>query len=319
MPQITRDIALVAESLRSGGVAAIPTETVYGLAGNIYDAGAIDAIYRIKQRPSHNPLIVHLPNRAALDTVAKDIPALALALAERFWPGPLTLLLPKKDTVPDQITAGKATVAVRVPNHPLTLQLLASLSFPLAAPSANPFGSISPTSAAHVAEYFGDDFAYILDGGECRKGIESTIIGFNGDQPVLYRWGSLAAEDIEAITGPLQHITHNEQAPEAPGMLLRHYAPDTQTILTSDVVETVAAYADRKIALLRFREPYQHASIIYQEQLAPDGDLNTAAAALYAAMHRMDKAGADIIIAERMPDHGLGMAINDRLERATHA
>ena len=172
MPIITQDIDIVADSLSKEEVAAIPTETVYGLAGNIYSEKAIRNIFHIKQRPLFNPLIVHLPNVAAMEQVAKDIPEMAKQLANRFWPGPLTLLLPKKECVPDLITAGKTTVAVRVPDHPVTLSLLQQLSFPLAAPSANPFGSISPTTAEHVAHYFADDFPFILDGGACKNGIE---------------------------------------------------------------------------------------------------------------------------------------------------
>lgn len=318
MAQITSDINLVAASLEKDEVAAIPTETVYGLAGNIYSLKAIREIFRIKQRPLHNPLIVHLPNAEAMAQVASHIPEAALQLANAFWPGPLTLLLPKKETVPDIITAGKPTVAVRVPHHPVTQQLLEQLPFPLAAPSANPFGSISPTSAQHVANYFPNDFPYILEGGRCKMGIESTIIGFNSQGPVLYRHGSLAQEAIEAITGPLQIYLRNEEAPLAPGMLLRHYAPATTTLLTHDVETLLAEYQDQKIALLLFQQPVSHPSIIYQEVLSPNGDLEEAAARLYDAMHQLDQVGADIIIAERFPEYGLGRSINDRLERATY-
>lgn len=319
MPIITQNISAVADSLSKEEVAAIPTETVYGLAGNIYSEKAIRSIFRVKQRPLFNPLIVHLPNADAMNDVAKEIPPMAKALARKCWPGPLTLLLPKKDTVPDLITAGKSTVAVRVPNHPLSLSLLQQLSFPLAAPSANPFGSISPTTAEHVANYFKDEFPFILDGGPCSSGIESTIIGFNEDGAIVYRYGSLALEDIEEITGPVQEYIRDEETPDAPGMLLRHYAPSTPTILSNDMDKTVREHAGKKIGLLLFRNSCKADHIVIQEILSPSGSLEEAASNLYAAMHRLDQQQLDIIITERFPEKGLGRSINDRLQRATHA
>ena len=318
MPIITQNINLVAESLEKEEVAAIPTETVYGLAGNIYSDKAIHSIFRIKQRPLFNPLIVHLPDVQALDDVASEVPEMAKKLADHFWPGPLTLLLPKKNSVPDLITAGKSTVAVRVPNHSVTLSLLNHLSFPLAAPSANPFGSISPTNADHVAGYFKNDFPYILDGGPCTSGIESTIIGFNTDGAVIYRYGSLAIEDIMPITGPLQEWIKDEQTPDAPGMLLRHYAPKTKTILTEDVKETLNNYPSKKIGLLLFSDSSSDLQANTKEILSHKSSLEEAASNLYAAMHRLDQQNLDLIIAERFPDKGLGRSINDRLQRATH-
>ncbi|BFG71018.1 L-threonylcarbamoyladenylate synthase [Sediminibacterium sp. KACHI17] len=318
MPIITNDINLVADSLMQHDVAAIPTETVYGLAGNIFSEKAIRRIYEVKQRPLFNPLIVHIHDVSEMEKVASAIPPLAQALAEKFWPGPLTLLLPKKDSVPDLITAGKDTVAVRVPNHPVTLSLLQQLPFPLAAPSANPFGSISPTTAEHVASYFKDEFPYILDGGACKKGIESTIIGFNEDGAIIYRYGSLAIEEIENITGPLQEYIRNEENPDAPGMLLRHYAPATTTILSSDIKKSIAENTGRKIGLMLFRDTYTNGQVTVVETLSASGSMEEAASNLYAAMHRLDHHQLDIIIAERFPDKGLGRSINDRLQRATH-
>lgn len=319
MPIITEHITEVAASLSMEEVAAIPTETVYGLAGNIYSEKAIRSIFRIKQRPLFNPLIVHLADVSAMDDVATDIPPIARMLASQFWPGPLTLLLPKKEIIPDLITAGKATVALRVPNHPVTLALLKQLPFPLAAPSANPFGSISPTTAQHVASYFKDEFPFILDGGPCISGIESTIIGFNTDGAVVYRYGSLAVEEIEKITGPLQEYIRDEENPEAPGMLLRHYAPSTKTILSSDIVRSIREYTGKKIGLMVFSESYLTGDIVVQERLTEKNSMEEAASNLYAAMHRLDQQQLDIIIAERFPDKGLGRSINDRLQRATHS
>ena len=318
MPVITQDIHTIAASLSKEEVAAIPTETVYGLAGNIYSEKAIRRIFRIKQRPLFNPLIVHLSGTDAIHEVAKEVPAMAKELADHFWPGPLTLLLPKKDTVPGLVTADKSTVAVRVPAHPLTLSLLQQLAFPLAAPSANPFGSISPTTAAHVAGYFRDEFPFILDGGPCTSGIESTIIGFNEEGAIVYRYGSLAVEAIENITGPLQEYIRNEATPDAPGMLLRHYAPSTLTILSTDVEKSIEENAGKKIGLMVFSRFQKAPGIAVQEILSPKGSLEEAASNLYAAMHRLDQQQLDLIIAERFPDIGLGKSINDRLQRATH-
>ncbi|MBL0882163.1 MAG: threonylcarbamoyl-AMP synthase [Chitinophagaceae bacterium] len=318
MPVITHDITLVANSLLNDEVAAIPTETVYGLAGNIFSEKAIRRIYEVKQRPLFNPLIVHIAAVKDMWKVASFIPPLAQALAEKFWPGPLTLLLPKKDTVPSIITAGKDTVAVRVPQHPIALSLLEKLPFPLAAPSANPFGSISPTTAEHVASYFKQEFPFILNGGPCKKGIESTIIGFNEHGAIIYRYGSLAIEEIEKITGPLQEYIRNEENPDAPGMLLRHYAPVTKTVLSSDIKKSIAENIGKKIGLLLFDDRYTSDEATVVESLSIDGSMEEAASNLYAAMHRLDQYSLDIIIAERFPDQGLGKSINDRLQRATH-
>ncbi|MEM8907801.1 MAG: L-threonylcarbamoyladenylate synthase, partial [Bacteroidota bacterium] len=231
MTVISSAIAKASEILRNEDLVAIPTETVYGLAGNIYSELAIRKIFQLKQRPLYNPLIVHLPAVERLADIVSSVPEQARLLAEQFWPGPLTLVLKKKSIVPDLITAGKDTVAVRVPNHPLTLQLLEDLDFPLAAPSANPFGSISPTNPNHVKNYFDGQLRMILDGGACQKGIESTIIGFEKEQAILYRLGSIPVEEISKVIGPIQVKNKKEKAPNAPGMLSRHYAPRTPTYL----------------------------------------------------------------------------------------
>jgi L-threonylcarbamoyladenylate synthase len=185
----TTNIATAAQALIKDEIIAIPTETVYGLAGNAYSENALKKIFELKKRPFYNPLIVHIKSTQFLDMVATDIPDMARKLAEEFWPGSLTLVLKKQSHIPDIVTAGKETVAVRVPNHPVALALLEKLEFPLAAPSANPFGSISPTTAMHVSNYFKENLEIILDGGACQNGIESTIIGFENNQPILYRHG----------------------------------------------------------------------------------------------------------------------------------
>ncbi|MBU3715280.1 MAG: threonylcarbamoyl-AMP synthase, partial [Ferruginibacter sp.] len=198
---ITTNIELATEYLRKGEVIGFPTETVYGLAGNIFNTRAIGKIFSIKKRPSYNPLIVHIGNIDFLNEIVQEVPEKAKLLSEKFWPGPITLLLKKKDIVPKTVTAGKDTVAVRIPNHALALELLNQLDFPLAAPSANPFKSISPTRAIHVENYFKEKVPLILDGGACKKGIESTIVGFEKGDAVLYRLGSVSAEAIEQTIG----------------------------------------------------------------------------------------------------------------------
>lgn len=303
--------------LNNDEVIAIPTETVYGLAGNAYSEKAISKIFQLKNRPAFNPLIVHIKSLSYLENVAIDIPDTAIKLAETFFPGALTLVLKKQATIPDSVTAGKETVAVRVPNHPVTLSLLEQLDFPLAAPSANPFGSISPTSAEHVYTYFENKLPLILDGGVCEKGLESTIIGFQNNQPILYRHGSISVEEIESVIGKLKIITKNETSPKAPGMLSKHYAPVTKTFLANDVNELIKKHSGKKIGLLLFDKKITDATNLNQEILSASSNLEQAASNLYSALHRLDKLKLDVIIAEKLPDTGLGKTINDRLERAT--
>lgn len=314
---LTRDINLAIDSLNKNEVVAIPTETVYGLAGNAFSEIAIHKIFTIKKRPLYNPLIVHIKSIEYLEKVAVEIPETAYLLAKYFWPGPLTLVLKKHPEVSDLVSSGKPTVAVRVPNHPLTLNLLDSLEFPLAAPSANPFGSISPTSAEHVFNYFGTTLDVILDGGECERGIESTIIGFENNEPVLYRHGSISIEEIELKIGKIKIHTKNNSNPDAPGMLSKHYSPSTSTYLTNDVVEMTKSFPGKKIGLLMFQNKAIVDDKIIQEILSKSGDMFVAAQNLYAALHRLDNCNLDIIIAEIFPDEGLGKTINDRLKRAS--
>ena len=317
MTMVSKDISKAAKILVQEDLVAIPTETVYGLAGNIYNIPAIESIFKMKQRPFFNPLIVHIKSVEGLPEIVSVIPEKAFMLAAAFWPGPLTLVLKKQASIPDLVTGGKDTVAVRVPNHPLTLALLEQLDYPLAAPSANPFGCISPTSAEHVANYFKNLLPMVLDGGVCQRGIESTIIGFDNDEPVLYRMGSLAIEDIELIVGPVKMRTHDDNAPVAPGMLSRHYAPLTTTLMSANVTELLKTFTNQKIGILVFQKGIDNPNISAQEILSPTGNLAEAASQLYAALHRLDKCKLDFIIAERFPDVGLGKTINDRLERAT--
>ena len=313
---ITSDLNQVKTALINGDIIALPTETVYGLAANIYLDSALEKVFKLKKRPSYNPLIVHISNSGILEQIAKNIPAKARELANVFWPGPLTLVLEKQDQIPNRITAGKPTVAVRVPNHPIALQLLKSLNFPLAAPSANPFGSLSPTSAKHVALYFKEEINFILDGGPCFCGLESTIIGFENDKPILYRHGAISIEEIEKIVGPIKIKNQNSKNPSAPGMLTRHYAPKTQIQINDDISLALAQNSDKKIGVLSFRKNKKIKTEIHQEVLSISGDLNEASKNLYAALHRLDQMNLDLIISSFFPEKGLGKTINDRLKRA---
>ncbi len=316
---ISKDIIKAAQLLENNEIVAIPTETVYGLAGNIYSEKAIRSIFELKKRPLLNPLIVHIGSLKQLEELTPEVPDLAKKLIDKFWPGSLTLVLKKKDAVPDIISAGKDTVAIRMPNHEQTLQLLNLLPFPLAAPSANPFGSISPTCALHVAAYFDATIPMILDGGNCQNGLESTIIGFENEVPILYRLGSISLEEIENEIGPVLVKNFEEQHPNAPGMMARHYAPKTTTKVTNNVIDVIRMNSDKKIGLLLFNTKVNEDTIIHQEILSLSNNLKEAASNLYAALHRLDALNLDLIIAEQFPENELGRAINDRLKRAAHS
>jgi len=316
MSIISTNINKAVSLLMHENIVAIPTETVYGLAGNIFSEKAIKAIFETKQRPFFNPLIVHISKTNQLSEIVSYIPEKARLLAEAFWPGPLTLVLPKRDTIPDLITAGNNTVAVRIPNHPITLELLSKLPFPLAAPSANPFTTISPTTAQHVESYFKNKIKMVLDGGPCKQGIESTIVGFEGEQAVVYRLGSTSVEAIEKIIGAVSVKNKKETAPDAPGMLERHYAPNTKTIITNNINEAVINNIGKRIGLISFSKHVENPEIAFQVALSPSGNLEEAASNLYKTMHELDQMKLDLIIAEQFPDYGMGKSINDRLTRA---
>lgn len=314
MAQIGTDIQAAKAFLEAGNVVGIPTETVYGLAGNALDPDAVLTIFRVKNRPSFDPLIVHTDSLEKLDQFVTDLPESARLLAETYWPGPLTLLLPKRDLIPDLVTAGLSRVAVRIPNHPLTLNLLRSLAFPLAAPSANPFGYISPTTAQHVADQLGEQIPYILDGGPAGIGLESTIVGFDQNQATVFRLGGMALEQIEAVIGPVSVKTHSTSNPKAPGMLSSHYAPRKPLILLS---AGASPPPNSRAGALTFREPFAGLNPDYQRVLSPTGNLAEAAKNLFAYLRALDTLPIDVIYAEPLPNFGLGGAMNDRLRRAS--
>lgn len=314
--QIGKDIDYAASLLRSGEIVAIPTETVYGLAGNAFSEQAVKKIYAIKNRPLHNPLIVHLAEKSFLDRIAINIPSTAFLLLEKFSPGPLTILLEKKESIPGIVTSGLPHVAVRFPSHPMTIELLRLLDFPLAAPSANPFGYISPTRAEHVMKQLGGKIPYILDGGICDKGIESTVVGFQGEVPVVHRLGAISLEDIRHLIPGTITKTREEHQPVSPGMLLHHYSPSTKTILTDDLESAIKQAGNKKAGVISFRRTIHNIPNDHQYTLSSSGDLEEAARNLYDALHQLDALQLDLIIVEKVPDEGIGKAINDRLERA---
>jgi L-threonylcarbamoyladenylate synthase len=312
MAQIGKDIEKAKHLLEQGELVAIPTETVYGLAGNALDTSAVIKIFEVKDRPQFDPLIVHVFDLAEAENYTENIPEPARKLAEHFWPGPLTLLLQKRSNIPDLVTSGLETVGVRCPDHPLTRQLLQRLSFPLAAPSANPFGYVSPTTPDHVNDQLGYKIPYILDGGPCDVGIESTIVGFENGQAVVYRMGGLSLEKIEGVVGPVQVQAHSSSNPKAPGQLKSHYAPGKPVVL-GKIEELLQQYPAHCSGLLTFQSDFNSP---YQFILSPSGDLEEAAQQLFTALRKFDKLPVDVILAELVPDTGLGRAINDRLLRA---
>lgn len=312
MAVLSQNIKEAIRILSEGGLVAIPTETVYGLAGNALDVSAVLSIFEAKRRPSFDPLIIHSTQDKIFSWV-KDVPEKAQRLAEACWSGPLTLVLPKADCIPFEVTSGLETVGVRVPDHPLTLALLQEIDFPLAAPSANPFGYISPTTAQHVQDQLGDAIPMILDGGSCEVGIESTIVGFESGEPCIYRLGGISVEAIEAIIGPVQVKVNMASNPRAPGQLKSHYAPQ-KPLLLKEQIDIEEDNPDT--AYLLFSEPVSGVPEGRQFFLSDKGDLFVAAARLYAQLRALDQSQYKRIIAQLLPESGLGRAINDRLQRA---
>lgn len=315
MAESGKDIEKAKSILKQDGLVAIPTETVYGLAANAFSEEAVVKIFEVKNRPSFDPLIVHVDSIEQAEDMVENVPEKAKELAARFWPGPLTILLKKKAVVPDMVTSGLSTVAIRIPDHPLTLDLLHALGFPLAAPSANPFGYVSPTSVKHVNDQLGDKIPYILDGGDCDVGIESTIIGFIDKEPEIFRLGGIPVEDIETIVGKVNVKLHSSSRPETPGLLESHYAPLKKVKLKDNAI--LEGTADPgEIGLIRFKEIDPAVPEKNQIILSRNGDLIEAAKNLFSALRKMDEMDVKYVVAESLPEIGLGRAINDRLRRA---
>jgi L-threonylcarbamoyladenylate synthase len=309
-------IPLAAQIIREGGTVVFPTETVYGIGSNALNPEAVARIFEVKRRPRFNPLIVHLSSIHMLEEVASEVPAAARLLAETFWPGPLTLVLPKKDHICDLVTAGLPTIAVRMPNHPIAQALLRAAGVPIAAPSANRFTRLSPTLVSHAQDQLGTEVDLYLDGGPCTVGVESTIVGWIDGRATLLRRGGLAVEDIEAVIGTLDPIPVTER-PLAPGNIARHYSPKTP-LLFSDMPVVIEKL--RRVGLLTLKpgtaEEADFATVSY---LSDSGDLRQAAHRLFVKLKDLESLNLDLIVARSVPNEGLGAAINDRLTRAGHA
>ncbi len=305
--------AEAAALLLRGELVALPTETVYGLAGDALDPAAAARIFEAKERPAFDPLIVHLPvlDWLARLTTAADDP-LVRELIERFWPGPLTLVLPRRPVVPDLVTSGLPSVAVRMSAHPVFRAVLQHLGRPVAAPSANRFGRISPTEAGHVLEELGGRIPLILDGGPCSIGVESTVVAPGDGVLRLLRAGPVTAEELSAIAP----VRAGGSVIESPGQLASHYAPGTPLRLLPDAAAADAWNAPGKAGLLAWSRRERPAQFSAMEILTPSNDPREAATRLFAAMRRLDGCGLELILAEPPPMHGLGVAIMDRLRKA---
>jgi L-threonylcarbamoyladenylate synthase len=314
MAEVGKDINKAKFLLERGELVAIPTETVYGLAANALNPDAVIRIFEAKNRPQFDPLIIHVPSLENARRYVAGIPGKGEALAKAFWPGPLTLLLEKKEIVPDLVTAGLPTVGIRCPDHPLTRALLDVIDFPLAAPSANPFGYISPTTPQHVQEQLGDKLGYILDGGPCQVGLESTIVGFDNDGGIVYRSGGLKIEDIEKIIGKVRLQIVSSANPQTPGQLHSHYAPKKR-LYVGNIEALMLQHASEQAGILSFQKDRNSP---FQYILSPSGNIEEAARNFFAGLRILDALPVQIILAEYVPEGGLGKAINDRLRRASY-
>lgn len=317
--RIGKDIDHAASVLRAGGLVAMPTETVYGLAADATNPRAVASVFAAKNRPSFDPLIVHLASQSQVNEYAVEFPEEAVRLAMKFWPGPLTLVLPRRPCISDLVTSGLQGVGLRVPAHPMALELLRVSGLPLAAPSANPFGGISPTTADHVAAGLGHVVDYILDGGPCAVGVESTVVSFMEDRPLVLRPGGLSIEQISDVIGPIARAAadpaKDDAAQPAPGMLSRHYAP-TIPMRLIETDQTAAPIPGLRCGLLTWGH-LDRVSAGFERvvNLSVTSDLSACAAGFFAALRDFDSSGLECIIARKFPEQGLGVALNDRLCR----
>lgn len=311
MAEIGTNIFTCKMLLEQNQLIGFPTETVYGLAGNALSIEAVTKIFETKNRPTFDPLICHTHEIDSLKKYVLSIPQMAYDLLSSFAPGPLTVLLSRKKNIPDLVTSGLEHVAFRIPNHPLALELLKNISFPLAAPSANPFGYISPTSAYHVQKQLGNFIPYILDGGNCSVGIESTIIGFRDNKAQIYRLGGMELDAIEHITGKAE-VYLSSSKPAAPGMLESHYAP-RKKMYVGDIDLLLEKHKNENIGILSFSKKYNLKNNLV---LSPTQNESEAAQNLFGFLRTLDESDCDIILSEYISENGLGKAVNDRLKRA---
>ena len=311
-----KNISKAAEVIKEGGLVSFPTETVYGLGADGLNPIAAAKIFEAKNRPAFNPLILHIADNDTLNRIAEWKNGNVEKLIEKFWPGPLTLVLPKKQIVPELVTSGNPTVAVRMPNHPVALDLIRKAGTPIAAPSANRFGQLSPTDARHVVKQLKDRVDVILNGGPCEVGVESTILEILDDKIYLLRHGGLAIEEIESVVGKVEVKPHNTVNPNSPGQLAFHYSPVIPLKFFTE--ENIAANKGKKIGVIYFREKKRDYGFTAEKVLSPAGDFREAAANLFSYLHEFEKENIDIILIEPVEETGLGRAIMDRLRKATN-
>jgi L-threonylcarbamoyladenylate synthase len=314
---ISKDINLAVQILKKEGVIGMPTETVYGLAAKMTSELGIKKIFKLKNRPLNNPLIVHIGKIEDLALVAKNVSPKIYELAKLFWPGPLTLILEKNKNISNLITSNQPTVAVRMPNHAMALEIINKLGCPIVAPSANPYMAVSPTSAKHVRNYFNHQLPLVIDGGYCKNGIESTIIGFENEDLVLYRQGTISKEVIERKSNrKIIDYNHDDSKIITSGMQKKHYAPKTNLILTNSIVKCLEKVNSENVGVISYISN-SHKLFKSHFVLSHTSTLEDAAANLYRLLIEVDKMGFDYIIIEEMPKKGIGISINDRLKRAS--
>lgn len=308
------NIAKAAQAIKEGKLVSFPTETVYGLGGNSLDPQAVARIFEVKARPSFDPLITHIADLEMLDRIADIKNQRTFDIIEKFWPGSLTLIVPKKEIVPAIVTSGLETMAVRMPDHPTALKLIKESTGAVAAPSANPFGYLSPTTAEHVDELLGDKIEMVLDGGTCKVGVESTVLDLTGEDPIILRPGGIALETLLAHIPDVQVYNRATASPTAPGQLKMHYSP-TKPLR---IVDSISEVSQREQAgVLLFKEGVDTQGFKVREVLSEKGDPVEAAARLFVALHNLDKEDINVIYAERIPEHGLGRAVMDRIFKAS--
>lgn len=308
------DVARAADIVRAGGVVAFPTETVYGLGARADRDDAVRKVFEAKGRPPNHPLIVHLPAAERMDAWARNVPEAARRLAEHFWPGSLTLILARSDLASDVVTGGQDTIGLRVPNHPVALALLRNVGVGMAAPSANRFGHVSATTAAHVIDDFGETIDAVIDGGPCEVGLESTIVDLSDGAPRLLRPGAIPRGEIEAVLGQ-ELAGASDSAPRVPGALPSHYAPKAVLRLV-DSIDELSAFREHDVCVLSSREPSQ--SIREGRWLSMPADPGAYGRMLYDALRRADRMGVALIVVERPPEGAAWETIHDRLRRAAH-
>ena len=308
-------VAEAADRLRRGGLVAFPTETVYGLGADAQNPLAVARVFEVKARPRMDPVIVHAAD-ADMAQYYGTFPKSAPRLIDKFWPGPLTLIVRKRPSVPPIVTAGLETVAIRVPAHPAALNLIRAVGRAIAAPSANPFGYVSPTEAQHVVEQLGDKIDWILDGGPCAVGIESTIVSLITHPPSILRWGGITVEALRSVLGELDCATTAAKRPQAPGQFKRHYATLTHLEIASEA--TILPRPFERVGLLCLAPPDDGDRFAAVEILSPTGNMREATANLFRALRRLDRLSLDRIIARPMREEGLGAAIMERLRRCSY-